>query len=100
MADFEFAFFVLKSFLEEPFLYIELIFVILFEEPDSFFVTVLLLLDFFLQGVDFIGEITLELFSLEFELFEFGSELLHQVILGDFFVCIIFFTFFFMMFCI
>jgi hypothetical protein len=65
-------------------LYIELIFVILFEEPDSFFVTVLLFLDFFLQGVDFIGEITLELFSLEFELFEFGSELLHQVILGDF----------------
>ncbi len=65
-------------------MYIELIFVILFEEPDSFFVTVLLFLDFFLQGVDFIGEITLELFSLEFELFEFGSELLHQVILGDF----------------
>ena len=48
MANFEFAFFVLKSFLEESFLDINLIFMIFFEEPDSFFVTVLLLLEFFL----------------------------------------------------
>jgi hypothetical protein len=48
MANFEFAFFVLKSFLEESFLDINLVFMIFFEEPDSFFVTVLLLLEFFL----------------------------------------------------
>jgi hypothetical protein len=48
MANFEFTFFILKSLLKESFLDINLIFMIFFEEPDSFFVTVLLLLEFFL----------------------------------------------------